>query len=76
MYDTQKELSTINTEHNFMRVGDPMLVNSHDEHELHIEEHNKELNTLVNDNESIYKQHYIDLLKAHIGLHEQYIKRI
>jgi hypothetical protein len=76
MFDKQKELSTIDTEHKFMNVGDPMIVNQHDNHSFHIEEHTKQLATLTNDDESVYKQHGIDILKSHIAFHEQYIKRI
>lgn len=76
MEDRQKELSTIVTEQNFMRVGDPMIVNEHDDHDLHIEEHTKELNTLDNSEQTMFKQNYINILKSHIELHKQYKERI
>lgn len=66
-----KELDTIKSEHNFMRVGDPVPVNNFDDHESHIIEHTKELESLSNDEQAVFIQHYIDLLTAHIKLHEE-----
>ncbi len=65
-----EELSTISTEHEFMRVGDPVPVNRFDKHDLHITEHKELRKTLENKNAEIYTQLFIDVLDAHTALHE------
>ena len=70
MNDEDKELSTIDTEHLFMKAGDPMVVNRFDVHELHIQKHKEKLLTLNRENDDILNQAYINMLEKHIQLHE------
>lgn len=76
MYDVQKEIDTIETEHRYMSVGDPVPVNRFDEHDLHIEKHEAFRKTLDNKEESVLKQAEIDFLDAHIALHKEMKKSI
>lgn len=74
MYNKQVELDTINREHMFMMVGDPVSVNRFDNHELHIEEHKSHLSELKEkDYEDVkLKEFEIQILEAHIALHEEF----
>lgn len=78
MYSKQAELDTINTELNFMKVGDPVPVNNFDEHDLHIEEHTKQLEALKKSftEETKLGEIQVSLLEAHIALHKQMKMRI
>lgn len=73
MYNKQIELDTIKREHNFMMVGDPVPVNKFDDHDLHIAEHLQRLGELKNgDHKDIkLKEFEIQILEAHIQLHEE-----
>lgn len=63
--------NTISTENSYMQYGEPMLANSNDPHEDHISGH-KEFRQELIDNKVDNYENIVELLDAHIGLHEQY----
>ena len=71
MFDETKELDTIMIEHRYLSVGDPVPANKFDQHDLHIAKHNERLAELDESADSVIKQAEINMLKAHIRLHEE-----
>lgn len=75
MFDKQKEIDTIKTEHNFFNVADPLPVNEHDEHDMHIKEHEEFRKMLEAQEETGYNNQKLLVLNEHIELHKQWKKR-
>jgi hypothetical protein len=71
MQNKQAQLDKIQTEHNYMRVGDPVPVNHTDDHAFEITEHKKQL-AEIKDDDTQFTAIYKKLLQAHIDLHDEY----
>jgi len=70
------QLDIIKSEHLFMGVGDPVPVLDGHNHDSHIIEHKKELDSINNSEQEMTKQLQIDLLKAHIELHKEFKNKL
>ena len=73
MYNEQIELDTIIREHKFIEVGDPVPTNRFDAHDLHLQKHKERLDELkkAEYKDIKLKQFEIQLLQAHIDLHNE-----
>ena len=76
MFDEQKELDTIKTEHNFFNVGDLIPVNRFDEHDMHIKEHKKFKKSLEEQEDTDFNRQKLLILNEHITNHELFKSRI
>lgn len=75
MIQKSVELDIIKSEHLFLGVGDPLPVSPIHDHDLHLEKHQEQLDALLKEEESGYRNQRILVLGAHIDLHKEYKKR-